>query len=297
MIMISIVICLALELFTSHLGQFRPYQWINVYALFIKKLFNQNNAWNGPWGVLAVMLVPLSITRILQAGFSHIWLGLFEVVFSILVLIYCLRYQSQDEWIDELLDAKEQSDEERINDLAEKITGKPLEKDQDLVTQVSEAILSNVNEKLFAVLLWFAFLGPMGALMYRLSWYLADRADDELSSPEFQQAANRLHAILNWLPARLLLIGYAVVGSFEDVMLAWRESIKEKNEDMQTLNQQIMVNAGKGAMHFERYMQIDDDGNETCDIEAVKIARGLILRTMLAWGIVIAAITLAGWAS
>jgi len=297
MIMISIVICLALELFAAHLSQFRSYHWMSSYSHFVKKIFKQHEAWNGPWGILAVMLLPLSLTRILQAGFSQVWLGLFELLFGIAVLIFCLRYQPQDEWIDDLSDAMEQEDEERINDLSEKIVGQSLVKDQDRVKQVSDAILSNVNEQMFAVLLWFAFLGPMGALMYRMAWYLSEQPDEELGTPGFKQAACRLYAILNWLPVRLLATGYAIVGSFEDVMLAWRESYHDAPEDMQALNQLIIVNAGQGAIHFDRYLQHDEEGNEAYAIDAIKAARGLILRTMLAWGIVVAIITLAGWAS
>ncbi|NOY67419.1 MAG: regulatory signaling modulator protein AmpE [Gammaproteobacteria bacterium] len=294
--MISIVICLALELFTSQLAQFRSYQWISVYSLFIKKLFKQHGAWDSPWGVVAIMLAPLAITRLIQAGLNQVWLGLFELIFGIAVLIFCLRYQSQDEWIDDLSDAAEQGDEDRIIELSEKIMGKPLDKQKDTALQVSESILGNINEQMFSVLLWFVLLGPMGALMYRLSWYLSEQAGMDLATPGFKQASNRLYAILNWLPARLLVIGYAIVGSFEDVMLAWRETSHEM-EDMQSVNQMIVVNAGRGAIHIDRHINIDDEGNEVCGMESIKIARGLILRTMLAWGIVIAALTLAGWAS
>jgi len=297
MIMISIVICLALELFIPHMGQFRSLGWINIYSSYVKKVFGRHEVWSGPWGVIAVLLLPLILLRVLQAGFSQVWLGLFELMFSIAVLVYCLRYQPQDEWVDELVDAVEEDDEERVNTLSEKIVAGPVKKDQDRLCQVSDAILGNINEQIFAVLLWFAFLGPMGALMYRISWYLSEQVDEEWCTPGFKSAANRLYAILNWLPARLLVTGYAIVGSFEDVMLAWRESYQDAPEDMQEVNRLIVVSAGRGAIHFDRFMHLDDDGNESCTVEAVTAARGLILRTMLAWGIVIAIITLAGWAS
>ena len=42
------------------------------------------------------------------------------------------------------------------------------------------------------------------------------------SSPWAQQAADRAWALIDWLPARITALGFAVVGSFEDAIDCWR---------------------------------------------------------------------------
>ncbi|HEC29938.1 MAG TPA: hypothetical protein ENI65_10170 [Gammaproteobacteria bacterium] len=300
MIMITIVICLALEFFTSHLTGFRSYRWADPYARFVKSLFRGHDFWNGPGGVLAVLVAPVFLAATIQNGLKGVWLGVFELAFSIIVLVYCLRYQPRDEWVDELSDALDQDNHEHISRLAENILGKSPDMEMCLVKQVSSAILVNVNERLFAVMFWFVILGPMGALMYRLTWYYSELfEDDNLKSNGFQQTMHRLYSILNWLPARLLVIGYAITGSFEDAIHGWREVYEHEPDDIEKLNQEIIASAGGGAIHLDRYLHEAENGEEPdgYHVSAIKAARGLVLRTMLAWGIVIAVITLSGWAS
>ncbi len=296
MIMISIVICLSLEMFTSHLSGYRGYQWADSYAGWIKKIFRDGAAWNSQWGVLSVLFLPMLLIGILQTGLVEVWLGLFELIFSVIILLYCLRYQPMGDDVESLSDALKQDNNSEAERLEEKILGKQADTDQCRVQQVCNALLVNVNERVFAVIVWFALLGPLGALMYRLSWYYSEQSTH--ATGDFRAVMHRLHALLNWLPARLLIIGYAVVGSFEDAMRGWRDVYKNPLQDMEAMNHAIITGAGCSALHLERYNHSDPDTDyKQLDIEAIDAAHGLVLRTMLAWGIVIAILTLAGWAS
>jgi len=221
MTMTSIVICLLLEMFTSHLPQYRQYQWADTYAGRIKRFFQAKSAWESPWAALLVLLFPLLLVAFLQSVLSGFLLGFFGLLFSILVLAYCLRYQPIDTDVDKISLALENRDIASATYLAHEFMGQQPDTEEDLVKQVCNALLVNVNERLFAVILWFVILGPMGALLYRLSWFYSQQS--HYAEGGFKENMSRLHAILNWLPARLLPLGYAVAGSFDDAVRGWKE--------------------------------------------------------------------------
>jgi adenosylcobinamide-phosphate synthase len=94
------------------------------------------------------------------------------------------------------------------------------------VTRLSiEEALAASYHHVFAVVFWFVLLpGPIGPILYRMSWFLyrrwAERADTELAA--FGSFAGQVFRLLDWLPARLTGIVFAIVGDFEDAAYCWR---------------------------------------------------------------------------
>lgn len=76
-------------------------------------------------------------------------------------------------------------------------------------------------------------LGPTGAILYRLAeLFLRRRA--KLNSPDadaLNEFAQQAWNAINWLPTRVSLILFSVVGSFEDVMTAWRRTTVPERDD------------------------------------------------------------------
>lgn len=305
MTLIALIICFLLEIFWSSANEYRRYDWFGQYVGWLQARFGRFPWWNGDVGVVSVLLVPLLIAGFIQSLLADVWLGLFELVFGIAVLLYCLRFQALDRMVDEYCDAKEADDEVRAQSVAAKIISQPSSSDD-----VMNAVLIQSNDRLFSVLFWFFLLGPLGALLYRLSFWLSYESSTQ--EEYFVSSAHRLSGILEWIPARLLVVGYAVTGSFEDAVHAWREYTlvsdekdlngQEQTKDFTEVSNQILCQAGLGALRVsssqvDQTLTEEDEEKYKSDCTLIRAAHSLVLRTVVAWGLVIALITLAGWAS
>ncbi|MCS7102000.1 MAG: regulatory signaling modulator protein AmpE, partial [Burkholderiaceae bacterium] len=97
----------------------------------------------------------------------------------------------------------------------------------ELVRQAVEHGLLLSQRHVFGVLFWFVLLpGPAGAIAYRLSDYLARAWNrprgDGLPADAFGRFAREAFAWIDWLPARLTALGFAIVGDFEGTIDCWR---------------------------------------------------------------------------
>jgi adenosylcobinamide-phosphate synthase len=115
-----------------------------------------------------------------------------------------------------------------------------------LVRLALEHALVCAFRQVFAVLFWFMVLpGPSGAVLYRVS-ELAARSWEQTGrrlDSEFAWAARRWLAVLDWIPARLTALAYAVAGQFEESTLMWRQT-RDLDPDADTL----LTDAGFAAM-------------------------------------------------
>lgn len=115
---------------------------------------------------------------------------------------------------------------------------------QEIVRQVIEHSVLAAHRHVFGVLCWFSLLmvlglGPAGAVFYRLAefvsryWPYLSRRQKQPVSPATQDAAGKAWHLVDWVPARVTSLAFAVVGSFEDAIDSWRhyEALQDGNND------------------------------------------------------------------
>jgi len=124
-------------------------------------------------------------------------------------------------------------------------------------------------ERMFAVLLWFFVLGPVGALLYRLSFIYSRelRSDNDL--------ARRLLWILEWPAARLLGLSFALTGNFVGCFQRWRDCLLCVRRSTIAILSPMVLGA----------LSVDDDLTQTCEVtrKELNLLTGLYTRTLWFW--------------
>jgi adenosylcobinamide-phosphate synthase len=188
----------------------------------------------------------------------------------------------------------------------------------DIARLSIEQGLIDAYRQVFAVLFWFILLpGPAGAVLYRVAVLLAQEwkgtAPGEDSTPmtrshaEFGKPARVLLAVLDWVPARLTALSFAVVGDFEDAAYCWRMQAKgwPETEGGDALGTVLASGAGALGVQIggplrqlggEPFFRPELGIGDPVQSEVLPSAVGLVWRALVLWLLLILLITLANWA-
>lgn len=126
----------------------------------------------------------------------------------------------------------------------------------EVVRHVIEYSVLAAHRHVFGVLAWYSVLaacglGPTGAVFYRLAefvnryWRHKGRAAwGPAASEALRSVADRVWTAVDWLPARMTALSFAVVGSFEDAIDGWRYHVQRFPND----NDGVVLAATAGAV-------------------------------------------------
>lgn len=292
MILIAILISLGIDKAFATWQGVRRFEWFLEFANSIR--FQLKAIANGSLGVLLTVALPVFLIALVDYLLGRVH-PVLAFPFGVAVLWHCLGPKNLDDQVQAYIDARESGDIEAAQRSAADILHQQIPSQNFQLSQaVTESILIEGNERIMAVLFWFGVLGPLGAALYRLSATLKNFTGKEHPASEFAQAAQRLHAILDWVPARLVAVGYAVSGSFVDAIGNWRGS--GKSEKWEESSVQVLLASGMGALHLdaESLREAPPDNDVSAEITHIKAAQALVWRTLVAWVVIIALMTLAG---
>lgn len=285
--LISILIALTAEtFFFKSIQGWRQFDWFYRYSdRFYIRLGGM------PWrdGAIGVVIILGSVV-------AGVWLvtamldnvaGVFSFLFGIMVLIFSLGPRDLADDVEHFVTAIARDDSEAACIYASNMLGfEVAEHELETTQHVKEGILVQANIRLFGVLLWFMLLGPVGAALFRLTCELRSHLAN--ADNGFTRAVNDLYKILIWIPARLMVLGFAVAGSFVDTVT----HLKSFSDIWRANSEALLIEAGLGAIVHEPHGKLEDGSP---DLEGVAQVMALVKRTLLVWLAVLAMLTLAGW--
>lgn len=218
--MIALTVCIAL-LLDAWLGEprrFHPLVGFGRLAQFVERRIYADARLNGG---IALLLVTAPLVG-LAAGIGSLpWHWALDAL-----LLYCvIGWRSLEMHALSVKDALLADDltiaRQQVGLIVSRDTA---QLDQTGVTQGAiESVLENGNDAIFGAIFWFAVAGAPGAVAYRLAntldamWgYRNDRYR------YFGWAAARLDDLLNYVPARLTALSYAVCGNLRTALSCWQ---------------------------------------------------------------------------
>ncbi len=249
---------------------------------------------------LAVLLVlPLFL---LLTFFGDLFFDFAYLFMAIVVLFFSLGPRDIGEQVDDYCIALEKDDDELVRQTAKAILEHDAPEDREtMVRDVEAAVCIQSNNRLFAVIFWFVLLGPIGAWSYRVTDLIRRRAVfnavrcESIDSHEMdaiEDAASRLHGWLAWVPARITALGFALAGSFDDAIAAWRKPADETTTSAGEESERLLARVGCAALALQTR---ESETPAERGIRGATAANGLVFRLLGIWAVVIAALTLYGW--
>ena len=197
-------------------------------------------------GVLAwtVAVLPIVMTLTVLLWLLPSWL---EWLTGTVILYFTIGWQSLREHAIAIAKPLLTQDLANARDAVGRIVSRDTsELDETQIAKAGmESVLENGSDAIFAPIFWFLVLGPFGALLYRLANTLD--AMWGYKTPEllhFGWCAARVDDVLNYIPARLTVLTYAVLGNTKRALYcAWYQGRGWKSP-----NAGPVMAAGAGAL-------------------------------------------------
>lgn len=240
------------------------------------------------------------------------------VLWSVAVLYVTLGFRQFSFHFTQIRDALAAGEEDRAREILaswQQIDARDLPR-SEIVRHVIEHSVLSAHRHVFGVLAWFSVLaafgfGPAGAVLYRLSefveryWRYQSNTHYRPVSQPLQQMATNAWSLIDWVPARITAISFAVVGSFEDAIDAWRNyepRFDGDNDGIILATTAGAVNIRLGAVAVKADVVADGAlggvANESSsgpapDLAHLAVIVGLVWRTVVMWMVLLALLTLA----
>ena len=179
----------------------------------------------------------------------------------------------------------------------------------EIARQAIEYGLLAAHRHVFGVLFWFVLLpGPLGAVTYRLAGFISRQWNPRpavggaaLPPDRFGQFAAAAFRVIDWVPARLTALGFAIVGDFEGAVYCWRR-IAATGSGQHVSSRTLILGAAGGALGFrilpegESVRFFDEPGQEGAglgepDPRGMRSAVGLVWRALVLWMLLLLLLT------
>lgn len=291
---LALFLGLGMERLLTQLFHLRKFHWLDpVFDMALHKL-RACKLYTGLLGVLGAALLVVLPVAVVEFGLQDRLAHIPQFIFAVIVLLFCLGPRDLGEEVKAFLSAAATGNEDQARELENELL--EIEPGMASAPDIEEAIYAQANNRIFAVVFWFALLGPTAAWFFRVLDLMRRRAihftitaadaEETEGLPPVTRAALLLHQLAAWIPAQLLMITYAFAGSFDGALAAW----KQKREDVNYLFPgpigRQLGSVGKGAA---------PTAETEADSTRAEAALRFVIRTLwLIWCPALAVLTLYG---
>ena len=216
----------------------------------------------------AAVIVPYLATLLIHVLLWRVSF-LLAFVWNVAILYVTLGFRQFSHYFTDIRDALDDGDEDTARELLaqwRQVDASDLPR-SEIVRHVIEYSVLAAHRHVFGVLGWFSILaalglGPAGAVLYRMSEFVArywaykskiPEATTNPASPALQSAASLAWGVIDFVPARITSLGFAVVGSFEDAIDSWRSysqrSVTDNVVALELRNDGVILAATSGAVN------------------------------------------------
>ena len=183
------------------------------------------------WLALTVLLLPSCLLLFLLWAVEGVWFGLISYCVHVALLLTLFDPVHLRSWTQRFLDHwREEDFEGAYLCLQERYSKLRLENSDDQAAVHAQCIrflLTTTFERLFSVLFWYLVLGSGGALAYSVLLQMRRARHNSVSLDYEQPWLTRLEFVLEWVPARLLGLTFALAGHFEATFSCLRRFVTE----------------------------------------------------------------------
>lgn len=285
---IILFITLLLEQFLRPFERLREH---HRYEAVLRRWGQAATELKAPMQMLLALLPPFILAVLVGLVGWGIYrlIPLLAYVYGVIVLLLCLGPRDLTAQISAYLKARSSGREPEARSVAGLMLGhEPDETEAALGVKLAEVALERVADRLFSVMFWFALMGPIGAVLFRLSDLQWSRAQVDVPDSGYARAAYALKATLAWIPVHLLALTYLIAGGLDENWRAAKVSSSEAGKHFLDPDVGVLAHAGRGILAS----MTEGDREPSVMLHA---AVDLIWRSIVIWMAVIGIITLIGW--
>jgi AmpE protein len=170
-----------------------------------------------PWLALAcVVVLPILVLGLLLLLLEPLAYGWLALPVHLLVVIYSLGRGDLLAALGPFRDSWRRGDAEAAYLVARRDLALEADDEGELLQNVQGHLVWQAYQSFFAVIFWYALLGPLAALAYRLVALTSEHA----AQPVLRETAVQVRHGFDWLPVRVLAASFALVGNFAGVSRA-----------------------------------------------------------------------------
>ncbi|TYT26891.1 hypothetical protein FZO89_11845 [Luteimonas viscosa] len=301
--LLAVVVALVLGHFARDLtAALRSHGWYRAWLRWLDARFPDDGAWRGRYGIALALVPVLLLVALVQWLLHDTLFGLPSLLFGVIVLFHAWGPRDLDRDADAVLDAA--SGDARRAAASWLWPGMRRHETSLHPFALVCAVFDAALRRWFGVLFWFLLLGPVGALLYRLTAIVAeDEVAADLPSTTVS-GARTLLAVLDWPVAQLATLALALVGNFDVVVGAW----KDAGGASPRLDTGFLRAAARASVRSDIADEAEEYAgagvptgsalvHELGPLPELRDAMSLVWRSLLVWLAVIALFVIGGWVS